>query len=358
MTYPAPFVSDASLSYDADPSGVEPPGLVSRPSVLVRAETLADPWEDRPVIPLNGWLERQRFAPWLTAVLTLVGAFVLFQGIAAVAMVVLIMVEGVPPADLLTILTQALDQYARSLLAGNAVGLYLGLGLPAVLMAWWHTRRPLALLRLRRPDVALALLGLLGWAALVPLVQGLATWSDQLPWPAWVRELEQAQLELLGKVLRQDLGLFFSLFTVALTPALCEELMFRGYVQRQFERSAGVAWSIFLSGFLFGLYHLRLTQLLALSLLGCYMAWLTWRTGSLWIAILVHFANNAFAVLLGVYARAQGMNLDEIEQIELPFLVLLTSLILLVLLVGVLHRVAVGHLRNRAARLAMETNGG
>lgn len=356
MTYPVRLVSDLSFPTAGDWPPGEPSGPVRR--VSLRAEVLEDPWEDLPPLPLNGWLERQRFAPWLTATLMLVGAFVLFQGIAAVAIGVLVVAAGVPPADLMTVLTTTFDQYARPILTGNAIGLYLGLGLPALLMAWWHTRRPLALLRLRAPEAGLILLGLLGWAALVPLVQSLTTWSDQWPWPSWVREMEQTQLELLGKVLQQDLGLFFSLFTVAVTPALCEELMFRGYAQRQFERSAGVGWSIFLSGFLFGLYHLRLTQLLALSLLGCYLAWLTWRTGSLWPAILVHFANNAFAVLLGVYARSQGMNLEEIEQMALPLPVLLGSLVLLALLLGGLQRRARGQLQHRSDRLVLETGGG
>jgi len=88
---------------------------------------------------------------------------------------------------------------------------------------------------------------------------------------------------------------------MAVTPAICEELIFRGYAQRQFERSVSPAMAIVLSGVLFSLYHLRLSQFLPLAAIGIYLAYLTWRTGSLWPAILAHFANNGVIVVVSQF---------------------------------------------------------
>ena len=182
---------------------------------------------------------------------------------------------------------------------------------------------------------------MLGLVALLPLVQWLGQVNSALPLPDWVRALEEAQMQLIEQVLAGGTGVFFNLLVLAVTPAFCEELLFRGYVQRQAERALGVATAILFSGFFFGLYHLRLTQLLPLVLLGVYLAYITWRTGSLWPAVVVHFANNAFAVALGAVASARpGWSLDEIEAVTVPGYVVAVSLVAVVAIVFLLDRTA------------------
>jgi uncharacterized protein len=55
---------------------------------------------------------------------------------------------------------------------------------------------------------------------------------------------------------------------------------------------------------LFGLYHLRLTQLLPLTAIGLYLAYLTWRTGSIWPAIVAHFVNNGVIVAFSEMSKS------------------------------------------------------
>lgn len=130
----------------------------------------------------------------------------------------------------------------------------------------------------------------------------------------------------------------FNLIVLAITPALCEELLFRGYFQRQLERGVGVLWGIALSGVVFGLYHLRLTQVLPLSLLGVYLAYLTWRTGSLWPAIVVHFANNGLAVIVADFIRRrEDIDMDVVDGLTVPWYVVVLSIALFSAVVYVLH---------------------
>ncbi len=314
--------------------------------------TLPDRWERRAPIPLDGWLERHEFGPIFLAIFGLIAAFVLFQLVISPAATVLIfMAQGIPPAEMLGRFEALIEEHARSLLTANTIGQVLGLAVPAYLLARLHTTRPGAFLRLRRGDGTLVVLAVVGLFALTPAIQWLGTINEQLPLPDFIRQFEQSQMELIERVLSIDTGLLFNLVVLAITPALCEELLFRGYVQRQLERGAGVVVGILVSGVVFGLYHLRLTQAIPLCVLGVYLAWLVWRTGSLWPAIVVHFINNAMAIAIGAYlSRRDDVEIADIEAMEMPWYLVVGGLaIFLVTVVGMWRRAeGLGYMRTAA----------
>ncbi|QXD15718.1 CPBP family intramembrane metalloprotease [Rhodocaloribacter litoris] len=325
---------------------------IASPDLLRRAassRTLPDDWDPEGGLPLDGTLERHRFPPLLAVLFGLIFVFVVFQlVIAPVAVVVLLLARGTPPEGLMEAVLNVMQEQPGVLMVANTIGQVFGIALPALWFARLHTRRQAAFLRLRRPEGRLVGLAVLGLVALVPVVQWLAQASEALPWPEWIREFEQVQLDLIEKVLEQQIGLLPTLFMLAVTPALCEELLFRGYVQRQAERSLGVAGGILFTGLLFGLFHLRLTQFIPLSVLGIYLAYLAWRTGSLWPAVVVHFANNAFAVFLGAYVAARpDLNVSDLENVAIPWYVLIPALVFFVLFVYAIDRTARMVLRRR-----------
>ena len=205
-------------------------------------------------------------------------------------------------------------------------------------------------MRLRKPDATALVLSLFGLIALIPVVQWAGSINELLPLPEWLKEMEQAQMELLESVLQGEIGVIFSLMMVAVTPALCEEVFFRGYLQRHLERGFGVVWGIVATGFVFGLFHLRLTQLLPLSLLGIYLAYLTWRTGSLWIPIVIHFANNAIAVATAEFVKNRpDINITDLEQINVPWYIVFLGLIVFGGIVYILHERTQNHLAEHSA---------
>jgi len=285
------------------------------------APTLNDQW-GRPLF-LNGPLETSRRSPTALLVMGLLGlgaAFILFQ--VVVSPILLFAQIGLSEGGLSNLgdPNALLTTYTRELIISNSVGQLFGLAVPALLMARLHTRQVTSYVRFRSVDLRLVLLSIVGVLALQPVVQWLAQINKQLPLPETMRMLEQSQLELIQSVLESGLGVEFNLVMLALVPGLCEELLFRGYAQRQFERATGVVGGILLSGILFGLYHLRLSQLLPLALLGIYLAYLTWRTGSLWPAILVHMAHNGIAVLAARYAQQHpSYDLQTLEQASMPW---------------------------------------
>lgn len=110
--------------------------------------------------------------------------------------------------------------------------------------------------------------------------------------------------------------LWISIFIMAVVPAVCEELLFRGMIQRGLER-IGPVWGILLSGFLFGLFHFDFQRLAAQTLIGIIAAYVVYRTGSIYNGMILHFMNNALLTLVSSQAIRMGGETTQI--VEDPF---------------------------------------
>lgn len=278
----------------------------------------------------DGPLERAAFSPLLSAFLGLIVAFLLFQGVSTVVLIGVTLQGGTPLSELLSPdgLAAFLAENADKVIWANTIGQVFGLLIPGLLFTRLHSSSVRAFIRLRPTSGYHLFFSVVGLLGLIPLVHFSAGIFDSLPWPEWVRTLEEGQMALIEQVLTQDFSLVFAISMLALTPAICEEVLFRGFIQRQAERSLGAWGGILFSGIIFGFYHLRLTQAIPLSLLGIFMAWLTWQTRSLWPAILVHLINNSFAAVLGKIASNNDA-MAEMDDFAFPWWVLLLAALVL-----------------------------
>ena len=107
----------------------------------------------------------------------------------------------------------------------------------------------------------------------------------------------------LGDVMNQ--GLPLAILAIGIFPAICEELMFRGFFQRGMEGYGGRK-AVILSGVLFGLFHFDFQRLAAQMLLGIVIAYVVYRTGSIVNGIIIHFLHNAGSVMLTNVAGGFG----------------------------------------------------
>ena len=89
-----------------------------------------------------------------------------------------------------------------------------------------------------------------------------------------------------------------SFIVIALTPGICEEVMFRGMIMRSYE-VYGSKKAIVLSAVLFGLFHFNLQNLLGPIFLGLLFGVLVSKTKSLLSSIIGHTVNNTVALTIG-----------------------------------------------------------
>jgi sodium transport system permease protein len=179
-----------------------------------------------------------------------------------------------------------------ALVRGLLISQWLGLFGIAVLFALLKRRPFRAVVGLHPAPppawVGAVLLGAAGWVVANLVAQ-------------WVLPPPKEYLEQFRKLLFPDLprGLAASLFLFAFTPAVCEEVVFRGLILRGLLTRLPPATAIALCGALFGLFHIDVYRMLPTALLGVMLSFVAWRSGSLWPSIAAHFVNNAILVLLG-----------------------------------------------------------
>lgn len=291
------------------------------------ANALVDAWSWAQPFRLTGWAERNQFHPLGAAAIVLIAAFLLFQGIGGVIVGVVLAKEIVSGGEVSTDMSAVIAQHGDLLLTANTIGQWLGFTLVALLVARLSTPDWKEFLRIRKPDGLGLLFAGVGWLVFYPLVLWLGQLNESLPLPEWVREFDAQQGDAMEMLLMgADLPTWFLFIAVAITPAVCEELMFRGYLQRQVERGLGLVWSLALVGLIFGLYHLQLSKFIPLTALGIYLGFVVWATGSVWTGTLVHLLNNGFAVLAVGYARTQpDLDLEAMESIGIPWYVAVVS---------------------------------
>ena len=88
------------------------------------------------------------------------------------------------------------------------------------------------------------------------------------------------------------------ILSVAMLPAVFEELAFRGALQPLLIRATGNPWvGIVLASIIFSAIHFQFYGFLPRVLLGMLFGWLAYRTGSILPGMVAHFLNNAGAAM-------------------------------------------------------------
>ena len=299
-------LSDATPELNPEPKAESPPAeslIELFDDVAPTAPVIHDPWL-LSAIPKDGWLERNGFAPALAALIVGILAFLIFQIVGGVMLVVLVGAR-IGATEFTAIIQSGADatmllmeNHADLMLVGNTIGQFTGMGFFVFLMAKLHVKGRFTwhFLRFSKPDPVFLGLGAIGLVVLWPSVLFLGLANQAIPLPQSIIDFEESMRAVLTFI--PTVPLWIGILAIGVTPALCEEIFFRGYIQRNIQRSFGVTASIVAVGFVFGAYHLSLSQVLPLSALGIYMGYLTWRTGTIWPAVLVHFLNNGSQVML------------------------------------------------------------
>ena len=111
---------------------------------------------------------------------------------------------------------------------------------------------------------------------------------------------DQASSDMYTALTDSGLGMATLAVTAVIVAPLAEEVFFRGFLFPAIGRRYGLVWGIVVSGALFAIAHVGSGGLVPAFILGILLAWLYWKTGSLWPCILTHFAYNSLVLIFMV----------------------------------------------------------
>ena len=207
--------------------------------------------------------------------------------------------------------------------AVNHLGTFL---LPA--LAYWYLieRRTWSQFSVR-PVSAIAGFSLIALIviAFMPFDGLIIEWNQNLHLPdtlapveQWMQDKEKG-LEGITKFLttfKTTGQLLVAILVIGIIPAIGEEVLFRGVLQRNLSYWTGnVHVGIWLAAALFSAIHIQFLGFFPRMLLGALFGYLYLWSGNIWVAILAHFVNNGFTVLM-VYLHQNKLISVDIESTE------------------------------------------
>ena len=167
------------------------------------------------------------------------------------------------------------------------------IAMPAVIFAFMRKRKAQSFLRINRVKPLDAL-----------LVVGI--FLTAYPVGIFINYLVIMGLMTIGKItppilpVPTGIGEFaMQLLSVAGSAALCEELLFRGFIMRSYE---GLGWkkAILISAGLFSALHFSVENMAATFYLGLLLGYVVYKTNSIFAGMIGHFLNNSIAIVLNM----------------------------------------------------------
>lgn len=131
------------------------------------------------------------------------------------------------------------------------------------------------------------------------------------------------RMEEQGRLMTEYLTDFHSLpyflmvlVVVAVVPAIGEELLFRGLIQKYLQH----IWknphlAIWATAIFFSAFHMQFYGFVPRMVLGAFFGYLFYYSGNLWYASVAHFVNNGFTLVM-IYLFQQGIVEFDIEGTE------------------------------------------
>ncbi|MGA7723113.1 MAG: CPBP family intramembrane glutamic endopeptidase [Ignavibacteriaceae bacterium] len=226
------------------------------------------------------------------------------------------------------------NEYKTPLLIALSLSEFIFMLVPALwVVKKWHTRDVLKYLRIRICSFKEIIIAVLITVSLLPLCYYLSYLIEQLfKIPGFYKNLGP---QLFTAYSGQEL--ITLIFVVAVTPAICEEIFFRGYFQRTLERTIGVK-SFVITGILFGLFHMQPLSLVTLSILGMLFSFFYYRSKSIIPSCAAHFTNNFIAIML-LYCQAKSVKPAILQAGNFSALWIILSFIISIGLIFIYYKI-------------------
>jgi membrane protease YdiL (CAAX protease family) len=185
-------------------------------------------------------------------------------------------------------------------------------------------------------------------AVSLPFISWLLEVNENIHLPAflsqvesWMRSSEDKAQQLTEAFLSTGSwgGFFVNLLMIAGLAAIGEELIFRGILVRLFkEWTHNVHLGVIIPSLLFSALHLQFYGFFGRFVLGVVLGYLFVWSGSLWVPIIVHFLNNAMAVIMS-FLDQRGIISADLESFgsSANVLIIAGSLVLMIFTMSVIY---------------------
>ena len=165
------------------------------------------------------------------------------------------------------------------------------------------------------------LLGALLIISLLPVVNFTHWLNQQIDFEAmWgevgtqIKSMEELNGKLTQLILPSDgdiPNLLYVIFLIAIIPAICEELVFRGVFQKIFTNMfINKHVGIWVAAFVFSFAHFQFYGFLPRFILGAALGYLFMYSRTLWVPMVAHAVNNTLGVLFAYWKLDEGETLN------------------------------------------------
>ncbi|WP_283592709.1 ABC transporter permease subunit/CPBP intramembrane protease [Paraclostridium bifermentans] len=150
-------------------------------------------------------------------------------------------------------------------------------------------------------------------------------------------------VEGLNEALKVDDSVLLNLIVIAVMPAICEEMFFRGFVFTSFTQSKekkAQLWGVIFSGILFGFMHIDFIRVIPTSILGIALGYAVYKSKSIFIPMIMHFLNNSISVfamhstksdgLIGKLNEALTIDFSNFEAFKLIMLIIVSLILVFI----------------------------
>ncbi|KQB99158.1 CPBP family intramembrane glutamic endopeptidase [Pedobacter sp. Hv1] len=266
---------------------------------------------------------KQENSPFIQLLLLGIYALVGLIVFALIAFALIFLVYGFDAVQSLVGVNPNLKMHVEAmkiLLTAQQIGLFLT---PTLLLAITEGKKPQRFYGMAMPKTQVLVLILLIMTCSMPIMGWVNELNQKMVLPdflkslqEWMRKLEDEGEKTTLAILKMNSigGYLINLLVIAIVPAICEELIFRGALQRVFLRwikNPHVA--IWTSAFIFSTIHFQFFGFFPRLLLGAGFGYFYFWTGSIWYTIFAHFLNNGFAVTMAWYFQKNNLPINQDE---------------------------------------------
>lgn len=194
------------------------------------------------------------------------------------------------------------------------------------------SREPCQYLSIRKTNGRFFLLALIGTIVSIPFTNYVTYLNEQMVLPDFLQALEEQMkaMEERGAELTEDFlgvttlgGFLANLIVLAIIPAVGEELLFRGIIQRSVTNvSKNAHIGIWTAAILFSAIHMQFYGFLPRMLLGALFGYFLFWSRSILVPMTCHFFNNAIIVCISYFYGIETNAAEEFgkEDILLGFI--------------------------------------